>query len=60
MKMKVKRNNPIITRKEAAKMLSISLTTLKSWTDLGFLKSYKLGGRIYYKENEILESLTPV
>lgn len=58
--MKAKKNKPIVTRKEAAKMLSVSLTTLKSWTDLGLLKSYKLGGRIYYKENEVLESLIPV
>jgi len=58
--MKVKKNKLIVTRKEAAQMLSISLTTLKSWTDLGLLKSYKLGGRIYYKENEVLESLEPI
>lgn len=47
----------ILTRKEAAEYLSVSLTTLKAWTDQKLLKAYKLGGRIYYIEKEIVSAL---
>ncbi len=47
----------ILTRKEAADFLSVSLTTLKAWTDQQLLIAYKLGGRVYYKEKEILKAL---
>jgi len=55
--METSKNKELMTRKEAANMLSVSLTTLRSWTVQKIIKSYKLGGRIYYKRNEILESM---
>lgn len=57
MKMEKSKNKLILTRKETADLLSISLTTLKTWTDQKILKAYRLGGRIYYLENEIVKSL---
>ncbi len=57
MKMKKAKKKSILTRKEAADLLSVSLTTLKTWTDQKILQSYKMGGRIYYLENEIIGSL---
>lgn len=57
---KKKENRNILTRKEASKYLSVSLSTLKFWTDQGLIKSYQLGGRIYYKEVELFEALKPV
>ncbi len=55
--MKTSKNKELMTRKEAANMLSVSLTTLRAWTVKKIIKSYKLGGRIYYKRDEILESM---
>jgi len=55
--MKTSKNKELMTRKETAKMLSVSLTTLRTWTVRNIIKSYKLGGKIYYKRNEILESM---
>ncbi|GAB5417997.1 MAG: hypothetical protein Crog4KO_14500 [Crocinitomicaceae bacterium] len=55
--MNNKKGKVILTRKEAADFLSVSLTTLKTWTDQKLLKAYKLGGRIYYKEKEIVSAL---
>ncbi len=55
--MRAKKHKVILTRKEAAFLLSISLTTLKSWTDQKLLTSYNLGGRVYYKEKEIISAL---
>lgn len=34
----------------------ISKVTLIKWTSQGKLKSYKIGGRVYYKRSEIIES----
>lgn len=42
-----------LTRREVAKMLGINLTTLNNWTKKGILKSYGVGGRVYYKRNEV-------
>ncbi len=56
-KMKKVKRKSILTRRETADLLSISLTTLKTWTDQKILKVYRLGGRIYYLENEIVKSL---
>ena len=42
-----------LTRFECAKLLSISLTTLDSWTKLGLCFAYKMGNRKYYKLSEI-------
>ena len=47
----------LLTRKEVAKMLDISLPTLWAWTNKGILISYRIGNKIRYKENEILEAL---
>ena len=55
--MKAIKNKSILTRKEAADLLSISLTTLKAWSDQKLIKSYKLGGRVYFKEKELLQAL---
>ena len=55
--MKTKQQKPLLTRKEAAALLSISLTTLKTWSDQNLIRAYKLGGRIYYKEKELIEAL---
>jgi len=50
----------LLTRKEAAKLLKINLSTIWSWTNKGILKSYAIGNRIYYKRHEILQALTEI
>lgn len=47
----------LFTRKEACKALKISLPTLRDWTKRGLLKSFTLGGRIYYKSEELEKAL---
>ena len=46
-----------LTRQETAKLLKISLVTLRDWSVKGILQSYKIGGRIRYKKSEIDEAL---
>ena len=47
-----------ISRKEAAKLLQISLPTLHDWTKEGLLNSYQIGTRVLYKPEEVEQSLT--
>lgn len=54
------KNKELLTRKEAAEFLSISLSTLKNWTYDKLIKAYKLGGRIYYKRKELVKSLKEI
>ena len=46
-----------LTRKETAKLLQISLVTLRDWSVKGILQSYKIGGRIRYKKSDLDEAL---
>lgn len=57
--MKTKKQPVVLTRKQAADLLSISLVTLRNWTAQGLLPSYQLGGRVYYKQQEIISALVP-
>lgn len=47
----------LLTRKETADKLKISLVTLNDWTKRGLIQSYIIGGRVLYKEKEIEASL---
>ncbi|MDG4714837.1 DNA binding domain-containing protein, excisionase family [Bizionia echini] len=49
-----------ITRKEAAKILKVSLVTLSDWNKKGVLKPYRLGNLIRYKRTELDEALISI
>lgn len=46
-----------ITRQETAKILGITLATLHQWTLREIVQGYRIGTRVRYKKNEILNSL---
>lgn len=50
----------LITRKQAATLLSVSLPTVNDWTKTGKIKGYRIGSRIRYKRNEIENSLLQI
>jgi hypothetical protein len=50
----------LLTRSDVANHFKISLVTLHHWTQIGLLKSYYLGGRVYYKKDEIDAAITEV
>ena len=50
----------LITRKETASILGITLVTLNSWSKFGKIPSYRIGTRVRYKRSEVLESLNKV
>lgn len=57
---KVRDQEELLTRDEAAKLLKINITTLYHWTRKGKLPSYGIGYRVYYKRSEVMESLVKV
>lgn len=48
-----KEPNEYLTRVEVAEMLKIDLSSVHNWTKKRILQSYQIGGRVYYKRNEI-------
>lgn len=55
-----KKQSGYLSRKEVAKLLKITLPTLHDWTKLGYLKAYKMGTRVLYKESEVIQTLETV
>lgn len=43
----------LLSRKETAKKLCISLPTLHQWTKNGNIQAHRIGGRVLYKWSEI-------
>ena len=48
-----KRPSEYLTRNEVAEMLKIDLSSVHNWTKKGKLKAYGIGGRVYYKRDEV-------
>lgn len=46
-----------LTAKEVCELLKISHTTLHAWSNTGILKKHKIGDRIRFRHNEVLDSL---
>jgi len=55
-----KNEEELITRKETAKVLGISLVTLNVYTKKGLIPGYRIGASIRYKRKEVIESLQTV
>jgi excisionase family DNA binding protein len=50
----------IVNRKEAAKLLGVSLVTLNQWTKEGLVTGYRIASRVRYKRAELENSLTQI
>lgn len=50
----------LLSRKQAAQKLGVSLPTLWKITKSGALPALKLGGRILYKNSELMACLKPI
>jgi len=47
----------LLTRKEVASLFKVSLVTINQWMREGRLKFCRVNSRVYFKRNQILESL---
>jgi excisionase family DNA binding protein len=48
----------LLSRKQTAKVLGISLPTLHLWTLEGKIPAYRIASRVRYKRSEVEQSLT--
>ncbi|WP_370477234.1 helix-turn-helix domain-containing protein [Tamlana flava] len=46
-----------LTRNEVAELLKIDLSSVHNWTKKGILTSYQIGGRVYYKRQELEDAI---
>lgn len=53
-------NSKLLTRKQVMELLSIGSATLDRWSKQGILKRYGIGGRVYFKEREIIQSVVEI
>ncbi len=52
------KSEKLITRAETAQMLGVTLPTIYDWTKKGIITAYRIGNRVRYKHDEILEAVT--
>lgn len=50
---KESRSTELLTRKEAARLLRISLPTLADWTQQGIIHAIRMGRRVFYLVSDI-------
>lgn len=55
-----KEGTQLLTRKEAAKLLGVSLPTILDWTKTGKITGYRIASRVRYKRAEIENSLLQI
>lgn len=53
-------SNKFHTRKEVAKILDVSLSTLHEWTKEGIIKAHRIGTRVRYKDEDVQNALKEV
>ena len=58
--VKEKKEEELLTRDEASNLLKINLSTLWRWTKDGKVSAYGIGNRVFYKKDEILNSLIKI
>lgn len=54
---KESRSTELLTRKEAATLLRISLPTLADWTQQGIIHAIRMGRRVFYPVSDIQNAL---
>lgn len=54
---KESRSTELLTRKEAARLLRISLPTLADWTQQGIIHTIRMGRRVFYLVSDIQNAL---
>lgn len=46
-----------VSAKYVCKMINVSRPVLHRWSKAGMVRSYKLGGKLFYFESEVIEDL---
>lgn len=54
---KVKPSDDLLTMPEVVKLLKVSKVTIHNWKKKGIIKSHKIGRKLFFKKEEILEDI---
>jgi excisionase family DNA binding protein len=57
--MKTLNSEPVMSPSDAAKTLSVCVTTVRNWLAEEKLKAYTVGGRIWIPETAVLDFIRP-
>lgn len=49
-----------LTRKEVAELFDVDISTIHNWCKSGKLTPYGIGNRVYFKREDVDNSLTPL
>jgi hypothetical protein len=60
LKTNKKPSDELLTREETAKYLKVSTQTLFNWSKSKILIPCSIGNRIYYRKEDVLNSLRPI
>ena len=50
-------DEPLLKRKDVAKLFSVSLVTITDWMKHGRLPFHRINSRVFFKRSEVLEAL---
>jgi predicted DNA-binding transcriptional regulator AlpA len=53
----INKQDKLLTRKQTAKMLQVSLPTLNLWTKRGIIKAKRINSRVRYAESDVQAAL---
>ena len=53
-------NEVLLDSKQVKELLGISHPTLSKWCNSGYIKSYRLGGKVLFKQSEVMNDLQKV
>jgi DNA-binding transcriptional regulator YiaG len=49
-----------LSRKDLTELLGINISTVRNWTEKGILKPYGIEGRVFFKRDEVEDSMIPL
>jgi len=49
-----------LTRQDVKDMFRVDMSTVHNWTKAGKLRAYQIGGRVYYRRDEVEQALQPL
>jgi excisionase family DNA binding protein len=58
--LQTKQPEEYLTRKDVAKLLKVSISTVSNWKNTGVISYHCMGGRVYYKRSEIDKAMIKI
>ena len=53
-------NDQLLKRDDIAKMFGVTLVTVHAWMNAGKIPFHRMGGRVFFKKDEVVESMKAI